>query len=365
MYTAVILAAGKGERTGLSTNKTNIILDHKPLFMHSVDVFVNSGFNVVLVINKNDEDFIKKWALNIKYVYGGATRGESVQNGLKKVSTKYVYIHDSARPFINEVMVNEIKQLLHKYDAVLTCKDVVNTIYNKDLNIVDRNTLLEAETPQAFLTKKIKDSYAKKDSKIYTDDISVFKEFYNDEIGLYYHGFNNVKITTERDLFMYIKPSFRIGHSYDIHKTSKDRKLILGGLLIESEFGLVGHSDADVLLHVVGESLLGALGLGDLGTHFPDTDMKYKDLDSKEIVKFSLDQVIKNGYVIENMDLMVFLEKPKLNPYINKIRLSISKLLNVNIQQINLKATTFEKLDSIGKKEAIAAEAVCLLRKKD
>lgn len=363
MYTAIILAAGKGARTTLSVNKTNLLLDHKPLYKHSVDVFKSAGVNVVLVINKDDEEFIKKWSNNTFYTYGGETRTDSVNEGLKLVKSKYVFIHDAARPFINKKMIEDIKELLNKYDAVLTCKNVVNTIYDKELNVIDRNTLLEAETPQAFSTEKIKKAYEEKGVKNYTDDISVFKDYFNDEIGLYFHDYNNIKITTKKDVEKYLMPNYKIGHSFDIHQTDKNRKLILGGVEIKSDFGLLGYSDADVVLHVVAESIYGALGIGDLGTHFPDTDNKYKDLNSQKLVIFALEKLKEKGYVLENMDITVFLEKPKLSMYINKIRKNIAELLNVNESNINVKSSTYEKLDAIGSGKAIAAEAVCLIKR--
>lgn len=364
MYTAIILMAGKGLRTTLSTNKTNLMLNHKPVYKHSLDLFQSLGFNVVLVINKNDEDFIRRQTPNINYTYGGKTRGDSVYNGLKLVNSKYVFIHDGARPFINREMVLKIKDLLLNYDAVLTSKNIFNTIYDKTLNVIDRDNLLQAETPQAFLTEKIKEAYSNKQQKNYTDDISVYKDYFNDEIGLYIHDYKNDKITDKKDVEKYLMPNIKIGHSYDIHQTTKERKLILGGIEIKNDFGLLGHSDADVLLHVVAESIFGALGIGDLGTHFPDTDKKNKDLDSKTIVNYAVNKLIEYGYNLENMDLTVFLEKPKLQPYIKKIKKSVSELLKIDQSNINIKASTYEKLDAIGNQKAIAAEAVCLIKKR-
>lgn len=365
MYTAIILAAGKGTRTALSTNKTNLILEGKPVFKHSLDLFNSLGFKTVLVINKNDENFIKKWSGDTPYTYGGKTRSDSVYEGLKLVKTKYVLIHDAARPFVNEEMILNVKELLLKYNAVLTCRKVVNTIYDKSLSVIDREKLIEAETPQGFLTEKIVSAYINKKEFNYTDDLSLYKDYYNDEIGLYLHEYNNDKITNKKDVEKYIMPTFKIGHSYDIHQTDKNRKLILGGLNINSEFGLVGHSDADVLLHVVAECIYGALGIGDLGTHFPDTDKKFKDLDSKELVKFAVKKLDEYNYNLENMDLTVFLEKPKLSPYIKEMKENISGLLKVSESNINIKASTYEKLDAIGNNKAIAAEAVCLIKKRN
>ena len=153
---------------------------------------------------------------------------------------------------------------------------VVDTVY-EDFKVLNRDKLMIALTPQAFLKEKYMLCFKKEASK-FTDDISLYKSVYDDEVGLV--ETENKKITTKEDIKA-LTPKFKIGYSYDIHKTDKTRPLILGGIKIENDFGLLGHSDADVLLHAISESLIGALGLGDLGTHFPDTDLRYKDLDSK------------------------------------------------------------------------------------
>ena len=156
----------------------------------------------------------------------------------------------------------------------------------------------------------------------------------------------------------------RIGHAWDTHKLVKDRKLILGGIEFESDLGLLGHSDADALLHAIAESLLGALSLGDLGTHFPDNDPKYKGIDSKILLNKCYDMVKERGYIIVNLDTMVYAEAPKMKPYISLMRESISKILNINVEQISIKATTYEKMDAIGRGEAIACDSTVLLMKK-
>ena len=172
----------------------------------------------------------------------------------------------------------------------------------------------------------------------------------------------NKKITTKEDIKA-LTPKFKIGYSYDIHKTDKTRPLILGGIKIENDFGLLGHSDADVLLHAISESLIGALGLGDLGTHFPDTDLRYKDLDSKKILMFVKDLLNKEGYVIENIDASIFAEKPKLARYIPKMREVIADVLKINKAQVNIKAGTNEGEDSVGKGRSVAASCVSLIRR--
>lgn len=157
---------------------------------------------------------------------------------------------------------------------------------------------------------------------------------------------------------------YRIGHSIDIHRLVKDRKLILGGIEIPYELGLLGHSDADVLLHAVTESIIGALALGDIGKFFPDNDPKYKNIDSKILTSEIVNIMEEKGYEVNNLDCLLIVEKPKMRPYIDSIRESIAKLLHTDINNINVKATTNEKLGEIGKGEAIQAHAVIMLRKK-
>ncbi len=156
---------------------------------------------------------------------------------------------------------------------------------------------------------------------------------------------------------------FKIGHSYDMHPLVSKRKLILGGIEIEHKLGLKGHSDADVLLHAITESLIGAMGMGDIGTLFPDTDPKYKGISSVVLLKEVYEILLSKGYKINNIDAIVYAQKPKLNPLIKDIRANIASVLKINVEDINIKATTGEKLGYIGREEAIAAESVCLIYK--
>ncbi|MBQ3253293.1 MAG: 2-C-methyl-D-erythritol 2,4-cyclodiphosphate synthase [Acholeplasmatales bacterium] len=153
----------------------------------------------------------------------------------------------------------------------------------------------------------------------------------------------------------------RIGHAWDTHKLVKGRKLILGGVEIESELGLLGHSDADVVLHAAAESLLGSLALGDLGTFYPDNSNETLNMDSKVILKECYDRVLNKGFKINNIDITIYSENIKISPIRESIRESISNILNIDINQISVKATTYEKMGFIGRGEAIACECVCLI----
>lgn len=154
----------------------------------------------------------------------------------------------------------------------------------------------------------------------------------------------------------------RIGHGFDVHKLTQDRRLIIGGVNIPYEKGLLGHSDADVLVHAIMDSILGAMALGDIGKHFPDTDDQYKDISSLELLKRVYHLMIDKGYDIENMDATIIAQEPKLAPYIDAMRKNISGILNMDMDRLNIKATTTEWLGFEGRKEGISAHSVCLLR---
>lgn len=157
----------------------------------------------------------------------------------------------------------------------------------------------------------------------------------------------------------------RIGIGYDVHQLSKGETLVIGGVHIPGEKGLVGHSDADVLIHALMDALLGAMGKGDIGFHFPDTDEKYKDISSLILLENIKENILKNNYIIENIDMIVMAEKPKIAPYYQKMKDNIVQILDITSDRINIKATTTEKLGFIGREEGIAAEAVVLLTKND
>ena len=155
----------------------------------------------------------------------------------------------------------------------------------------------------------------------------------------------------------------RIGHGYDVHKLTENRKLIIGGVEIPFEKGLLGHSDADVLLHAICDALLGAAALGDIGKHFPDTDPKYKGISSIKLLEYVNGFIADEGYTLGNCDVTIMAQKPKMLPHINQMRENIAKALNVPVGAVNVKATTTEKLGFVGREEGIAAEAVCILNR--
>ncbi|MDY0075245.1 MAG: 2-C-methyl-D-erythritol 2,4-cyclodiphosphate synthase [Acholeplasmataceae bacterium] len=373
MNTALIVAAGASTRAKLNTSKILYEINHKPLFMYSLEVFKAMGHDIVLVVSKEDQNAVKKFITeDIKLVIGGKTRSESVKNGLKVVETPYVFIHDAARPLISKQMVLTIEKALEYHDAVLLAEKVTSAIKhieNEHFTSMTRDSFLLAQTPQAFLTEKIRYAYLRNNDQ-HDDDISLYQLFYPEEkIHIVYNDEPNLKVTYPHDL-VYVKSvlnerdeNMRIGHSFDIHQLVEKRPLWLGGIEIPFDKGLLGHSDADVLLHAISEAILGALSLGDLGTHFPDSDPKYEGIDSKLIIKEVQLLMQSKGYKINNIDSTIYAELPKINPHIERIRESISRLLSIDIEQISVKASTYEKMDAIGEQRAMAAEAVVLLKK--
>jgi 2-C-methyl-D-erythritol 4-phosphate cytidylyltransferase/2-C-methyl-D-erythritol 4-phosphate cytidylyltransferase/2-C-methyl-D-erythritol 2,4-cyclodiphosphate synthase len=373
MNTAVIVAAGAGTRAKLNQSKILYEINHKPLFLYSVEMFQSLGYDIVLVASKDDLNHIKKYITeDIKVVTGGKTRSESVTNGLKAVETPYVFIHDAARPLISKQAILSVEKALAFHDAVLLAEKVTSALKQEvgpTFTSVKRENYLLAQTPQAFLTEKIRYAYIR-NGEPHDDDISLYQAYYPDEkIHIVFNDEPNIKVTYPQDI-AYIKAilnerdeHMRIGHSFDIHQLVENRPLWLGGIEIPFEKGLLGHSDADVLLHAISEAILGALALGDLGTHFPDTDPKYEGIDSKLILKEVQLLMQGKGYMIGNIDATIYAEQPKINPHITRIRESISQLLSIPIDLISIKATTYEKMDAIGEQKAMAAEAVVLLKK--
>ena len=372
MNTALIVAAGSSTRARLSQSKILYPINGKPLFMYSVETFFELGFNIVLVVSKEDYLEVKKYVSDdVKLVIGGKTRSESVMLGLKSVMTPYVYIHDAARPLVSKESILEMEKKIAYHDAVLLAEKLTSALKRYEQGIVqseNRDAHILAQTPQAFLTEKIRYAHIRNETA-YDDDVALYQAFYpEDKIHVVMNQDINIKVTYPEDL-IYVKQrlersdDMRIGHSFDIHQLVLDRKLILGGIQIPFEKGLLGHSDADVLLHAITEAMLGALALGDLGTYFPDTHENIKDIDSTKILLYVYKMIQQKGYEIGNIDATIYAEQPKMNPFIQVIRENIASLLQINHDKISVKATTYEKMDAIGESKAIASEAIVMLKK--
>ena len=349
MKAVILLAGGKGERLNLGYNKLLYEIDGKKMYEYALEAF--KGYKIYFVSN----DIFPKGVIQVN---AGETRFLSVYNALQKVEEDYILIHDCARYNIKRDIIDKCKD----YDLFYVGVKEINTI-RRGKETLNRDELIVCQTPQGGKTKLIKDAYEKayKEKRFdFTDDVSVVLKYNKDiDLHLIEGSYDNIKVTTKEDL----PTTYKIGHSFDIHKLVGNRPLILGGINIPFNKGLLGHSDGDSLLHAISEAILGALALGDLGKFFPDNDPNTLNIDSKLILKDVLKMMDDLGFKINNLDCMIYAEKPKMAPFILDIRKSLAKLLNIDISLISIKATTYEKLGLVGKELAIASDATILLYK--
>lgn len=257
-------------------------------------------------------------------------------------------------------IIEDTVEAVYEHKAAIVCVKPKDTIRTAE-DTLARDSLYIVQTPQAFRSDILIKAYEKayKDGYYGTDDAGLVERI-GIKPALVEGDYRNIKITTREDM----PTETRIGHGFDVHRLVRGRKCIIGGVDIPSEVGLLGHSDADVLLHAIADAILGAAGIGDIGEHFPDSDDTYKDADSLELLLQAYGLAKQQGYVVSNIDATVICEKPKLAPYKGKMQKNIAAVLGVAATQVNIKATTTEKLGFTGRSEGIAAEAVCILNTK-
>ena len=363
----VILAAGKSKRFHKNVNKQFYNYKNKEIIDHSVLKTLNSKlFKKIVVVTNNLNHFKKKkYSKNITVIKGGKERSDSsliALKYLKKFKPKNVLIHDAARPdFSIKLLKDLIKQLKNNKAVVpfIRSNDSIKyKLKNKLFNLDKEKTFL-TQTPQAFRFKDLYLLSIDQKNKI-TDESSLFIN--NDDNIKFVKGENyNNKITYKSDIKSN-KTFFGIG--FDIHRLVPKKKLYLGGVKIPFHSGLKGHSDGDVILHSIIDAILGATRKKDIGTYFPNTK-KFKDIRSTKMLKPILDNLNKSNFIINNLDINLICEQPKVSKYRNKIIDSISELMTINKHQINLKGKTVEKLGLVGKEKAIACEVIVSITKYD
>ena len=361
----ILLSAGKSKRFRSKLNKQFIVYKNRPLFEHSLKVAQDSKLfkRILLVSNKK----IKKTKYkNVEVIKGGIERHNSTQKALrflKNKKIKNVYIHDAARPNLSINLLKKLKNNLKKNSAVVPYLNSDNSVKyksNKKINNLNRDKVLLTQTPQCFNFNEIFNLYKENKEKI-TDEASLYL-INNKKIKFILGDKNNFKITTVDDL-KYLKLDTYYGIGFDIHRLIKNKKLFLGGVKIPFHSGLKGHSDGDVILHAIIDSLLGAMRKSDIGTLFPSNSSKFKNIRSKNMLTPILKLLNHNNFSINNIDINLICENPKVYRIRNKIIKSLSNLLSVNKNLINLKGKTVEKLGIIGKEQAIACEVICSLSK--
>lgn len=381
---AIIVAAGSSRRAGVE-DKLFVPINGKEILAYTLLQYqqAKSIDEIIVVTRTQNIDKVKslkeKFGIGklTKIILGGKTRSESVLCGVRVVSddVTYIAIADGARPFTTAADIDLVSKNAWKSGAALLCVPAKDTIKILDENgniesTPPRNLLVQAQTPQTFH----KETYlslalrAQKENLSVTDDSSIFEHF-GHRVTPVIGNYRNVKITTPED-FLFAQAiagkeddTMRIGHGYDVHRLCEGRNLILGGVHVPFERGLMGHSDADVATHAFMDCLLGALALGDIGKLFPDTDPQYKDADSIKLLGHVYQLVKKKGYKLSNADITIVAQRPKLAPYIAQMQKTIADICKVAPSQINIKATTEEGLGFTGSEQGIAAHAVCMLIK--
>ena len=380
--TAVLVAAGSSTRMGF--DKLSFDLGGETVVQRSIRAFAECPLvdEIVLVAGKN-RAFLEQQAAAcpkpVQVVSGGATRAESAKNGVLAAHGDLVAVHDAARPFVSEAVIEAAVYAAAACGAAapaVPVKDTVKRAVRGDGKTVpetcmvaetpDRSTLYAVQTPQCFdraaYLAALEELDAEK-ARLVTDDCSLF-ELTGRPVQLTQGDYANLKITTREDL---PRPQqkegepMRIGHGYDVHRLVEGRKLILGGVEIPYEKGLLGHSDADVLAHAVMDAVLGAAALGDIGKHFPDTDPEYAGADSLMLARHVARIVRENGWKVENIDSTILCQKPKLAPYIPAMREKLAEAFGMPLDAVSVKATTEEHLGFTGEGLGIAVHAVALI----
>ena len=361
----IILASGQSKRFNTKKPKQYNIYEGKPLFKHSVDKALKSKLfkKIIIVVNKK-KAIKEKFPKNVSIIIGGKERSDSSLIALKfikKLKPTNILIHDAARPNFTLNLLKKLVSTLKKHKAVIPViksKDSIKyKIKNQIFNLNRDNSIL-TQTPQAFKFKNLY-NLSIKQKKIVTDEATIFIE--NNLKVKFVQGENlNTKITFKEDI-KEKKTYFGLG--FDIHRLIKGKKLYLGGIKIPYHSGLKGHSDGDVIIHSIIDSLLGAMRKKDIGTFFPDNSNKFKNIRSPKMLKPIIKLLNSNNYHINNLDINLICEKPKISKYRDKILNSLSNLLDLNKDLINLKGKTTEKLGLIGKEKAIACEVICSISK--
>ena len=395
VYAGAVIAAGGMAQRMQGVNKQILKIDGIPVLVRSIRALaaISEIREMVVVARPELFEQLESWKQEYHLpdfclTAGGDTRQQSVLNGVGCLSeqVEYVVIHDGARPFADRQLICRCLQSAVEHQAATAAVPVKDTIKQAadDGSIAatpDRSRLYLTQTPQIFHVQLYRRAaeQAQAEGLDFTDDCQLM-EHLGHRVWLAQGDYRNIKITTPEDIVIaqaiaesmegeaprmeqekQRMPLMRIGHGYDVHRLVEGRKLILGGVEIPWQKGLLGHSDADVLVHAVMDAILGAAALGDIGKHFPDTDPNYAGADSMLLLREVVRLVEEQGYQIGNLDCTVIAQQPKLKDLIPQMQERIAAVCKVQPNQVNVKATTEEKLGFTGTGEGMSAHCVCLL----
>ena len=387
MNIAIIPAGGAGTRMGSKRPKQYLELAGEPILIHTLRAFARSADvdGIIVVVpqewQQQTKAFIDLFAVEkvLKVVCGGIRRQDSVANGLAVVpsETTFVLVHDGARPLVSQELIGRCLDGAKKHGAAMAALPVSDTLKKVDgacviESTVDRSSLYQAQTPQVMPAMLLKKAFAHAAASNFegTDEAS-FLECIGEKMVVVDGSEQNIKVTRPGDLLLAetilskrsstMNPKIRVGHGFDAHKLVEGRDLILGGVTIPNATGLLGHSDADVLTHALCDGLLGAVALGDIGVHFPDSDVAYKGISSIKLLSHVISLVHNKGFCLQNADITVVAQSPKLAPYWAEMKTNLAQACQVAESCFNLKGTTTEKMGYTGRGEGISAHAVVLM----
>ncbi|MEG1502007.1 MAG: 2-C-methyl-D-erythritol 2,4-cyclodiphosphate synthase [Synergistaceae bacterium] len=379
-WSFILVAAGAGARLG-GESKQFRFLNDKQVWRYSFDIaqsLLLKGFidEIVVVFPRSVDITTSNFKFKdkrIKFIYGGDTRSESVKNGLSLSVSTNVLIHDAARPFLTEKLCLDLINIANKTGAsipILKATDSIKMLHDDNsLLPLDRNLIFLTQTPQLFIRDKLLSIICdNKDS--YTDEATIWIN-HGEPIAYSNGEETNFKITTqldwERAVYMTQKNRIiRTGHGFDVHQLVEGRDLILAGIKInEFDRGLLGHSDADIIIHAIMDALLGAAGEPDIGTLFPSSDIKYKNISSVVLIKEIIELLTKKGWHVEWIDVTLVAQIPKLGNLIPKFIGNLNKLFSDTIEKrhVNLKVKSGEKCGSVGRCESMECYAVATISK--
>ncbi len=377
---AIIPAAGSGTRMGAEQPKQFLTLAGKPILVHTVEALYNHPVIDLLIIVvprsyiPKTNEILSKYKLldKTEIIAGGIRRQDSVLRGLTHLGDRaeLVLIHDGARPLVDNGVIDRWYREAVK-GAAISAIPVVDTLKkgNKNREIektINRDSLWQAQTPQGGERQYLLDGFTKAAGRDVTDEAMLF-EIAGYPVRLALGSEKNIKITSPEDLMIaenMLAPKRyvpRIGHGFDAHRFTEDRPLVLGGVTIEYHLGLAGHSDADVLTHAFCDALLGAMAKGDIGRHFPDSSDTFKDIYSIKLLERVQELLEHEGLLLANGDLTVICQRPRLAPYIPEMQKMLARACKCAPDQINIKATTTEKMGYTGREEGISCHAVAIL----
>jgi 2-C-methyl-D-erythritol 4-phosphate cytidylyltransferase/2-C-methyl-D-erythritol 2,4-cyclodiphosphate synthase len=372
--TALIVAAGKGERAGGGVPKQYRLLGGKPVLRWSVEAFLRHPAvkSTRVVIGRGQEEFAGAALAGVDVgplIEGGAERADSVAAGLRAIDGDAVLVHDAARPFFPEAVIDRLLAQLEFYEGATPVLPVGDTLarLGETLNeAVDRTGLVRVQTPQAFRLDPLRSAYERWSGAAPTDETTVARA-----AGMKVAAVEGdpalEKLTLPADFeraeqWLAGKLTPRTGMGFDVHAFSGDGPIILGGIDVPHSRGLAGHSDADVALHAITDALLGAAGIGDIGEHFPPSDPRWKGAPSALFLSHAVELLRARGAIIDHVDCTIIAEEPKVGPYREAMRARIAEIAGLSIDQVSIKATTTEGLGFTGRREGIAAQAVASIR---